>query len=556
MTLEPLLSPSTSHTFDTVPVLRFCLQISKSVKQLQQTHARLLRTGTLQLQLLLLLTTQILKFQNSLKYARKVFDEIPQCQNLFVWTALIRAHTLNNLFADSLSLFTKMHSCGVSPNAFTFSSALSAAARTSAVVEGRGLHTHVVKLGFSSNKVVETVLLDMYSKCGAVPDARQVFDSMREKDIVSWTAMVSGYAKAGQMSPARELFDVMPERNVVSWTAMVAGYASNGELGSARELFSQMPERNSVSWTAMIAGYGKCGNVPCARQLFDQIATKDPEVHAAMIACYSQNGFSKEAIELYKEMKKTKVEANEVALVGVISACTQTGDTDVADMVASHMEERGSKLTLIAANALIHLHSKCGTIERALRVFHKMQEKDVISYSAVITGLAVHGQTKEALNIFEQMHLEGIEPNEVTFVGVLNACSHAGFVDEGLDYFKMMTKTYGLVPRTEHYACLADLLGRAGRLKEAQKLIENIAGLSDAGAWGALLGACMVHSNVEIGETAAKHLFKIEPENTGNYVLLANIYASVNRWADAETVRKMMSGRGLRKNPGFSWTSS
>ncbi|KAG9457694.1 hypothetical protein H6P81_002202 [Aristolochia fimbriata] len=554
MTLEPLLSPSSSH-YNTEAVLRFCLQISKSIRQLQQTHARLLRTGAVQSQLLLL-TTQILKFQNDLEYARKVFDEIPQCQDVLVWTSLIRAHTLNGHFAGSLTLFAKMHSCGASPNAFTFSSALSAAARSSAVVEGRGLHTHVVKLGFSSNIVVETVLLDMYGKCGLVRDARQVFDAMREKDIVSWTAMVAGYAKAGLMRSARELFDVMTERNVVSWTAMVAGYASSGELGPARELFDQMPVRNSVSWTAMIAGYGKSGNVSSARQLFDQVSTKDPDVHAAMLACYSQNGFCKEAIELYKEMKKKKVEATEVALVGVISACTQTGDADAANMVASHMEERGSKVTPIAANALIHMHSKCGTIEKALRVFHDMQEKDVISYSALIAGLADHGRTKEALDIFKQMLREGSEPNEVTFVGVLHACSHAGLLDEGLNYFKIMTKTYGLVPGKEHYACLADLLGRAGRLVEAQKLIESVAGLSDPGAWGALLGACMAHSNVEIAETAAKHLFEIEPENTGNYVLLANIYASVNRWDDAARVRNMMSGRGLSKNPGLSWTAN
>lgn len=449
-----------------------------------------------------------------------------------------------------------MHCGDVRPSAFTFSSVLSACARLPAIQEGRQTHDLVIKSGFFSNKVVQTALLDMYAKCGVVDDAHLVFDGMCERDVVSWTAMVAGFAKAGWMKDARRLFDEMPERNVVSWTAMVAGYANSGDVAAARELFDEMPERNAVSWTAMIAGYGKCGDVDSARRIFDEIPVRDPTTWAVMIACYAQNGFSNEAIEMFWEMKNANLTASEVAMVAAMSACTQVGDAAMANSIAKHLEESSSSLTLIAANALIDMHAKCGDIDSACQVFNKMKERDVISYTALITGLANHGRAQDALKFFRKMQEEGIPPNGITFVGVLTACSHAGMVDAGCAYFKLMTQTHRIVPLTAHYSCMVDLLGRAGRLEEAYGLIESISGASDVEVWGALLGACRVHCNAELGEIAAKRLFKIEPENTGNYVLLSNIYASLNRWDEAERVRRLMREKGVSKSPGFSWISN
>lgn len=402
---------------------------------------------------------------------------------------------------------------------------------------------------------MQTALLDMYAKCGVIEDARLMFDGMSDRDVVSWTAMVAGFAKAGLMEDARRVFDEMPERNVVSWTAMVAGYANCGEVSAAREVFDEMPEKNEVSWTAMIAGYGKCGDVTAARQVFDGISVPDATSWAAMIACYAQNGFSNEAIEMYWDMRNTNVKANEVAMVGVISACTQLGDPVIANSIAKHLEERPSGFTLVLANALINMYAKCSSIDRARQLFNNMPEKDIISYTALITGLADHGRAREALEVFDEMQKAGITPNQITFIGVLNACSYVGMVDEGYAYFKLMTGTFGIVPLTEHYACMVDLLGRAGRLKEAHGLIESMPGAPDAGVWGALLGACKVQCNAELGEIAARRLFKIEPKNTGNYVLLSNIYASLDRWDEAERVRKLMSERGMSKSPGCSWIS-
>ncbi|KAL5728637.1 hypothetical protein ACHQM5_001701 [Ranunculus cassubicifolius] len=556
MTTKYLFSPST--TSNSHSVIDFCIHLSKTLDQLKQTHARLFRTQPHQQdQLLIHLISRLLQFKgNNLHYARQLFEQIPHCENQFLWTSLIRSHALHGQFSFSISFYVNMHRNGVYPNGFTFSSVLNACARIPAIREGKQTHTRIVESGLSSNKIVQTSLLDMYVKCGLAEDARRVFDRIIDRDVVAWTAMIAGYAKIGMMNDARRLFDVMVERNVVSWTAMVAGYANLGDIVAAKELFDEMPERNSVTWTSMIAGYGKCGDVVRARQLFDAIQKRDESSWAAMIACYAQNGCAREAIEMYKTMRERNVKASEVALVGVISACTQIGDVETADLITNHIEKEVLNRSTVVSNALIHMHAKSGSIDQAFNEFNRMPERDVISYSALITALADHGRANEALKLFSMMQRENVKPNQVTFVGVLSACSHAGLVDEGRDYFDLMTKTYALVPLTEHYACMVDLFGRVGRLDEAYKLVLETVGTRDAGAWGALLGGCRVHGNVELGEIAARRLFEIEPENTGNYVLLANIYASVDRWDDAERIREMISERGISKCMGRSWVSA
>lgn len=211
-----------------------------------------------------------------------------------------------------------------------------------------------------------------------------------------------------------------------------------------------------------------------------------------------------------------------------------------------------SDRTLVMSNALIHMHSKCGNIDLAWREFSRMSNSDVITYSALITALAEHGKSQDALDLFSKMQEEGVRPNQITFVGVLNACSHAGFVEQGCMYFKQMTHSFGIKPLAEQYSCMVDLLGRAGQLKRACNLIQEIAS-DDVIAWGSLLGACRVHGNVELGEIAARRLFEIDPNDSGNYALLANTYASKERWGDVEKVKKIMSKNRMRKPPGCSW---
>ncbi|KAI3848804.1 hypothetical protein MKX03_017852 [Papaver bracteatum] len=551
--------------YNTESTISFCLKISKTQNQLKQTHARLLKTAIHSNHHLHHLLIQLLRLPSkSFSYARKVFDQIPKYEKTeSIWTSLIRAHTLCDEFKWAVLIYRRMHDMGVLASGFTFSSVLNACARIPAVHEGKMIHARVVESGFMVSKVIGTTLVDMYGKCGLIEDARRVFDEMVDRDVVAWTAMVSGYTKMGLMREARALFDVMEDRNVVSWTSMVAGYANLGEINDAIALYDQMPVMNTITWIAMIAGFlGNVedwflGNVLGAEKVFDEIVVKDESSWGAMIACYSHNGYLKEAIEMYKRMRELNVKANEVAMVGVISACTQLGDVEMAHSLAEHVEEGSCGRTLILSNALIHMYAKCASIDQALLEFNKMREGDVITYGALITALADHGRPQEALELFSKMRKEGVKPNKVTFLGVLNACSYAGLVEQGYKYFKLMTTTFKIEPSTEHIACMVDLLGRAGQLNEAYKLIlENTGATRDAGAWGALLGACAVHGNVQLGEISAQHLFEIEPENSGNYVLLANIYASVHRWDAAARVRTRLSERRMSKTVGYSWISN
>ncbi|XP_021902840.1 putative pentatricopeptide repeat-containing protein At5g37570 isoform X2 [Carica papaya] len=461
-----------------------------------------------------------------MRYARHMFDKIPNSKNQFLWTSLIRSHVLHGQFSRSILLYARMHRKGVLPSRFTFSSVLNACARLPALLEG------------------------------FVLDARKVFDMVDEKDIVSWTAMICGYTKMQMMGEARRLFDLMGEHNVVSCTAIVAGYANSGEMEAAKKLYDRMVEKNSITWVAMIAGYGKCGDVGEARRVFDEIREPNSLCWAAMVACYAQNGFAKEAIEMYEAMREEKVRITEVAMVGAISASAQLGDMEIANKLEQHIEEGCCDRTVFVSNVLIHMHAKCGSKEQAWREFNKMKERDVISYSTMMSALADHGESEEVLSLFLKMQKDGIKPNHVTFTTVLNACSRGGLVEEGCKHFKLMVKNFRIEPLREHLTCMVDLLGRAGKLGQAYDLVKEYTVATDAGVWTALLGASKIHGNAELGEIAARHLFKMEPDNAGNLVLMANTYASFDKWDKAETMRTMMSKYGERKSAGCSWISS
>ncbi|KAL5824257.1 hypothetical protein ACOSQ3_020320 [Xanthoceras sorbifolium] len=552
----------TTNKFLTQDLMTHCMHISKTLNQLKQTHTLLIKTLTKPHQKYHAthFLTKLLQFPgDNLTYARNMFDQIPNCRrNQFLWTSLIRCHVVHAHFSQSIYLYGKMQQLGVSPSGFTFSSVLAACARMPAFVEGKQVHAKVVQLGFLQNKFVLTALLDMYAKCGFVMEARRVFDVMddNDKDVTACTAMICGYTKMGMMDDALRLFDTTKERNVISWSAMVAGYANCGNMRAAKELYDRMTEKNSVTWVAMVAGYGKCGAVSEAKIVFDGISEPDASCWAAMVACYAQNGYAKESIEMYNEMREANVRISEVAMVGAISACTQLGDIEMAATLDQHVEDGCCDRTQFVSNALIHMHAKCGCLEQARREFDRMKDRDVVSYSAMITAFADHGKSEEALHTFLKMKKEGTKPNQVTFIGVLNACCQGGLVEEGLKHFELMTQNFGIEPLPEHITCMVDLLGKSGKLKKAYGVIMEYTNAVDGGVWGALLGACKVHGNTELGEIAATHLFKIEPDDGGNYVVLANIYASVGKWKEAERARMMMRERKTRKTPGLTWISS
>eukprot|EP01018_Ginkgo_biloba_P008769 Gb_30993 [translate_table: standard] len=505
--------------------------------------------------------------------AFKLFHKMPE-RNVVSWNAMIVAFDHNGQFGEALKLFLQMQATNVVPDSDTFATVLAACANLAALDNGKEIHKEIIRSGFQSNVFVGSALVDMYVKCEDTDDAVQVFDRMPERNVVSWTAMISGYAQIGYVDEALKLFEKMPERNVVTWTVMITAYAKNGNVDEALKLFQAMPVRNVVSWNAMIAGYATSGHFDKALKLFRQLQLtgyahngllnealklfqKMPEQNVvswtAMISGYSKNGQFEEALKFFQQMQLTGVKPDLDTFASVLPACAHMAALHQGREVHGGIIRSGFKADVFVGSALVDMYAKCGIVEDACKVFDKMPEQNVVSWTAMIVGYALHGCGKKALQLFEKMQRSGMKPNPVTFVGVLSACCHAGLVGDGWKYFHSMSRDYYITPEVEHYCCMVDLLGRAGQLDEAQDIINNMPIKPDSAVWGSLLGACKIHSNVELGEDVAERLFQLDPKNAAHYVLLSNIYAAAGRWDDKEKIRKMMKDRRVTKMPGLSW---
>eukprot|EP01018_Ginkgo_biloba_P008721 Gb_40380 [translate_table: standard] len=515
--------------------------------------------------------------------ALKLFQKMPE-RSVVSWNAVIAAYVRRGYGEEALALFYEMQRSCTQPNQYTFTSVLLACADLAALEHGKELHQHIKRSGFQSNIYIGNALVNMYCKCGSLDDAYDVFDKMLERDVVSWNTMIAGYAQNGLVDEALKLFQEMPEPNVVTWTTMVAGYANKGNfeealnlfhkmperdvvswnvmiagyahighVNEALNLFQKMPERDVVSWTAMIAGYAQNGNFDEALKLFQKMPVRNVISWNAMIGGYAQNGYVEEALKLFQQMQLTGVKPDSATFANVLLACSDLAALQEGKQVHEVIIRSGFQCHIFVSSALVGMYAKCGSIDDAYKVFDKIPRRDVVSWTAMIVGYAMHGCGMEALQLFEQMQLFGIKPNHVTFVGVLSACCHAGLVDDAWHYFECMSRDYHITPAVEHYCCMVDLLGRAGRLDEAQDFINKMPIEPDAAVWGSLLAACRIHTNIELGEHVAERLLGADPENAAHYVILSNIYAAAGRWGDIEKVRKIMKDRKVKKMPGCSW---
>lgn len=362
----------------------------------------------------------------------------------------------------------------------------------------------------------------MYFKVGYIFVARHLFDEMCTRDAVSWNTLVSGYCLCGCVDDARGVFDRMSEKNFVSWSTMISGYARMGRLEDARRLFDEMQGRNVVCWNAMIAGY-------------------------------AQNEKYNDAIELFRRMQQIDgVLPNDVTLVSVLPACAHLGALDLGKWIDGFISRRGMALSLFLGNALADMYAKCGCIREVMRVFNRMQERDVISWSIIICGLAMSGRADEAFGCFYEMLDCGVKPNDVVFMGLLAACTHAGLVEKGLQCFNTM-EDYGVSPKVEHYGCVVDLLSRAGELDKAEDMINSMPLKPNVIIWGALLGGCRIYRDTKRGKRVVQHILELDSDHSGSYVYLANVYSSMGRLDDAAECRLRMRDNGVLKTPGCSW---
>lgn len=409
----------------------------------------------------------------------------------------------------------------VVPNNFTFTFLFQGCANFREFQLGRQLHGLVLKNSFAFDVFVKNSLIQFYSVCGDVKDGRCVFDESNDVDVVSWNSMIGGYMRNSEILHGLELFGKMPERNDVSWNSLLGGLVKFGFLDDGFRVFKEMPRRSLVSWVVMISGH-------------------------------AQNGRPKEALALFREMQLLELEPNSAILVSVLSACSQLGALGHGNWIYSYLQKKSIKIDSVLCAALIDMYAKCGSIDLAMQVFFSSKERDVSAYTSAISGLAMNGRNMEAIQLFEQMKGEGISPDGISYVAILCACSHMGWVENGFHYFHSMSEHHGITPDLDHYACIVDLLGRAGWLNKAEKFITSMPIKPDNVIWGTLLSACRVHGNTEMGQRVGNLLIELDKENDGSYILLSNIYAETMKGGEAEEVRNKMRERKIRRVPGYS----
>ncbi|XP_072991373.1 uncharacterized protein [Typha latifolia] len=476
--------------------------------------------------------------------AREFFERTPE-KNAVSWNGILAAYVQNSRIEDARKLFDSNPRWEI----VSWNAMIAGYVQKRRMVDARMLFDMMPE----KDVVSWNTMISGYAQNGNMAEARWLFDSSPHRDVFTWTAMVSGYAQNGMLEEARKVFDVMPERNAISWNAMIAAYVQGRMMDKAKELFDVMPYRNISSWNTMITGYAQSGMIEEARLIFDTMPQRDSVSWAAMVAGYAQGGFSEEALRLFIEMGRSGEKMNRSSFTCALSTCADIALLECGMQVHGRLVKAGYGMGCFVGNALLAMYFKCGTIDEACKAFKEMEERDVVSWNTMIAGYARHGFGKEALEFFDMMRTTDTKPDDITMVGVLSACSHAGLVDKGISYFYSMHQDFGVTTKAEHYTCMIDLLGRAGRLEEAQALMGEIPFKPDATMWGALLGASRIHRNAQLGEKAAKRIFEMEPDNAGMYVLLSNIYAASGKWNDVGKMRVMMQERGVRKVPGFSW---
>nr|XP_012570533.1 pentatricopeptide repeat-containing protein At2g35030, mitochondrial isoform X1 [Cicer arietinum]XP_012570534.1 pentatricopeptide repeat-containing protein At2g35030, mitochondrial isoform X2 [Cicer arietinum] len=459
-----------------------------------------------------------------IKEARKLFDRSDAEKNVIVWTAMVSGYVKLNRIEEAERLFYEMPV----RNVVSWNTMIDGYARNGRTQEALDLFRRMPERNVVSWNTIITAL----AHSGRIDDAQGIFSKMQERDVVSWTTMVAGLSKNGRIDDARELFDRMPVRNVVSWNAMITGYAQNGRLDEALKLFERMPERDMPSWNTMITGFIQNGDLNRAEKLFDEMPQKNVITWTSMMTGYVQHGLSEEALKIFNKMQANDgLKPTTGTFVTVLGACS-----DLAGLIEGQQIHQMISKTVFQENnhvvsALINMYSKCGELQAARKMFDDglSGQMDLISWNGMIAAYAHHGSGTEAISLYNKMVELGFQANDVTFVGLLTACSHAGLVEEGLKYFDELLENRYIQVREDHYTCLIDLCGRAGRLKEAFNVIEGLGKDASLTIWAALLAGCNVHGNADIGKLVADKILKIEPQNAATYSLLSNMYASVGK---------------------------
>ncbi|KAH7660326.1 TPR-like protein [Dioscorea alata] len=428
-----------------------------------------------------------------------------------------------------------------------------------ALREGQRVHAHMIKTHYHPNVYLETRLLIMYVKCGSLRDARMVLDVMPRRSIVSWTAMISGYSQSGLHFEGLDLFLQMlkigMKPNEYTFATVLTSCTGPFGLENGIQIHSLALKSNFDTHifvgSSLLDMYAKSGKIHEAHRIFDMLPERDVVSGTAIISGYAQLGLDEEALDLFRKLFNDGMECNYVTFASLLTALSGLAALNYGRQVHGLVVRREVPFYVVLQNSLIDMYSKCGNVAYSRRIFDSMPERTTISWNAMLVGYGKHGLGHEVVKLFKSMNM--VKPDGVTYMAVLTGCSHSGLVDEGLDIFESMLDEKSVKPDIEHYGCVVDLLGRAGRIEKAFNFILDMPFEPTPAIWGSLLSACRLHANVHIGEFVFQRLLDLEPENAGSYVILSNIYANAGRWEDVLKVRQLMKEKTVTKEPGRSW---
>ncbi|XP_043707991.1 pentatricopeptide repeat-containing protein At1g08070, chloroplastic-like [Telopea speciosissima] len=530
------------------------------LKPLKQVHAHIITLG---LTNNIFLANRLMNCYASsglMAVAEHIFRRIKH-KNVVSWTILISAFTKYDLHMEAFEVFCEMKTSGFLPNAVTITSVLPAIANLGLTQIGKSLHCFLLRCSLDVNVFVETSLIYMYSRFGCINAAQRLFDRMPYKNVVSWNALISGYSHNGFGEEVLCLFKLMQTNgflaDFMTIMSLISGCSIIGCLQAGTAIHSYTirhgSENDLLVKTALIDMYVKCRCIEHAYRVFNETPTKDVVTWTLMLSTFSDFGYWNKALELFNEMMCIGIATlDSVALMGILSSCSRSGALQHGRRIHALTIKTGFGDDNFIGSTLIDMYANCGDLENARNVFKGMKERDIACWNAMISGSGMNGYGDDAIDLFLQMKGSGLEPANSTLLCVLSACSHSGMVDQGLHIFNCMVKDWHIKLNLQQFACVVDLLGRAGRLEDAHSLINNMPLKPDSGVYGALLGACRVHGNMDLGLQISQKLFELDPDEAGYYILLSNMYATAGNWEAALTTRISLRSKGLKKTPGFS----
>ncbi|KAG0461128.1 hypothetical protein HPP92_021425 [Vanilla planifolia] len=532
----------------------------KDSRTLAQAHALIILTGLLVQPKFAARLIAAYGRSGNMSAARVVFDEIPQ-PTISDWNALIVAHSRNDLSDEVLLLYRRMVSNGrVRPDSSSFTVALKACAKIPDVEAAEEIRSHAFSLGYGADVFVSSSLVNLYAKCGKMDAAMKVFERMPKRDLVLWTTMITGLACAGMPLEAICLYGNMRSEGVegdeITMVGLLQACAGMGNLMLGRSVHGYMirlgMKMGVVVETSLVGMYAKSGCLSLASIIFERMQYKNVISWSTLISDYAQHGHSSEALVMMTKMQDCGLEPDSVALVSALLACSHFGYLKLGKSAHGFMVRKNFQFGRILGTALVDMYSKCGSLSSARACFDMLCSRDLISWNVIIACYGIHGNGKGALSLFLEMKETELRPDDATFVSLLTAFGHSGLVEDGRWWFNSMMNDFGIEPMEKHYACLIDLLARAGHIEEALNLIKSMPIEPGIEIWVSLLSGCYNHKKLDLGEFAAEKVLKLNPVDLGVYALASNMYALARNWDKVQELRVLMKTMGKKKTPGCS----